>query len=294
VLVTNGKNVNVDSVYFGVALMCAAMLVIPFLNAIAKTLHNELPVLQIVWSRYVGHLLFMIIVFAPTRGFDLFRSRRPVIQLVRSMLLLVSTICYFTALKHIALPTAVAISYTSPIIAVALAAPILGETVGLKRWFIVIFGFLGVLVMLKPGPAGVHWTGLLVVCSSACYAVYQILTRKVAGLDSAETTITYTAVVGAIGMTIVVIFVPDSVVAPLTNYYWLLFAVIGVVAGIGHYLIVLAHDYAPVSILSPLNYVQLLGATILSATLFGDMPSLSTWIGAAMIVVATSILMFED
>jgi len=261
------------TVYFGIAFMCSAMLVIPFLNAIAKALQAEIPVLQIVWSRYVGHLLFMIIVFSPSRGLALFRSRRPGIQLVRSLLLLVSTICYFTALKHIALPTAVAISYTSPIIAVALAAPILGEIVGRRRWFIVIFGFLGVLVMLKPGPAGVHWTGLLVVCSSACYALYQILTRKIAGLDSAETTITYTAVVGAIGTSI---------------------AMIGFLAGIGHYLIVLAHDYAPVSILSPLNFVQLLGATIISATLFGDMPSASTWIGAAMIVVSTTMLMFED
>jgi len=226
---TNSNNTDYGTVYFGIAFMCSAMLVIP------------------VWSRYVGHLLFMIIVFLPSRGLALFRSRRPGIQLVRSLLLLVSTICYFTALKHIALPTAVAISYTSPIIAVALAAPILGEIVGRRRWFIVIFGFLGVLVMLKPGPAGVHWTGLLVVCSSACYALYQILTRKIAGLDSAETTITYTAVVGAIGTTVAMIGFPDSFVTPINDFYWLLFALIGIVAGIGHYLIVLAHDFCAVA-----------------------------------------------
>lgn len=274
--------------------MCGAMLVIPFLNAIAKALQSELSVLQIVWSRYAGHLLFMLMLFLPTRGLALLKSQRPGIQLIRSILLMASTVCYFTALKYISLPTAVAISYTSPIISVALAAPLLGERIGATRWFIVLFGFLGVLVVLQPADAtGMHWSGFLVVVSAACYALYQILTRKIASFDSAETTITYTAIVGAIGLSMLMLLVPDSIAVPSSNLLWVLFAGIGVVAGIGHYLIVRAHEYAPVSVLSPLNYIQLIGATLLSIVVFNDFPSAMAWSGIAMIVGASALLLIE-
>ncbi len=274
--------------------MCLAMLVIPFLNAIAKGLQSDIPVLQIVWSRYAGHLLFMLVLFLPSRGLALFYSQRPFIQLLRSVLLMVSTVCYFTALKSLSLPTAVAISYTSPIITVALAAPILGERVGLRRWAIVIFGFLGVLVVLKPGSADVNWSGLLVVMSAACYALYQILTRKIAAFDSTETTITYTAVVGAVVLSVAMIILPDSTVLPSSELIWFLFVAIGIVAGVGHYLIVRAHAFAPVSILSPLNYIQLIGATLLSLVIFGELPGPTAWLGSGMIVIASIVLLFDD
>lgn len=274
--------------------MCLAMMVIPFLNAIAKGLQVEIPVLQIVWSRYAGHLLFMMVLFLPSRGMALFKSQRPVIQLLRSVLLMISTLCYFTALKFLSLPTAVAISYTSPIIAVALAAPILGESVGLRRWLIVMFGFVGVLVVLNPGSADVNWSGLLVVVSAACYAVYQILTRKIAAFDSTETTITYTAIVGAVVLSVAMIVLSESVVVPSSQLHWILFVAIGIVAGIGHYLIVRAHAFAPVSILSPLNYIQLIGATLLSLVIFGELPGVTAWLGSGMIVIASFLLLFDD
>ena len=274
--------------------MCGAMMVIPFLNSIAKTLQNEIPVAQLVWSRYLGHLLFVLLLFLPNAGVNLLRTSQPGLQLVRSILLLTSTICYFTALKYISLPAAVAISYTSPIISVALASPLLGERVGRTRWLIIVLGFVGVIIVLRPGPNGAHWAGLLVVVSAGCYAIYQILTRKVSVHDSPETSIVYTAVVGAIVLTPIMLFGFDDLVVPSNAFNWTLFIAIGIVAGIGHYLIVLAHKYAPISVIAPLNYTQLIGATILSVYFFDQVPAPTTWIGTAMIVVASALVMFDS
>jgi len=269
----------------GAALMCSAMLVIPFMNATAKWLGGNFPITEVVWARYAGHLLFMIVLFAPRHGAGLFRSVAPKIQLARSALLLTSTICYFTALKYLPLPTAASISFTSPVIVVLLAIPLLGERVGIKRWLAVLLGFLGMLVIIRPGIEGTHWSGLLVLVSATCFAMYQILTRRIAGRDSPETTITYTAVVGTAVLSFIV---PWDFQMPQGTLQWLLICAIGFIAAIGHYLIVLAYQYAPASVLSPLNYVQLIGATSLSILLFGQIPDPITWVGAAMIVAASA------
>lgn len=269
----------------GAGLMCSAMLIIPFMNATAKWLGGQFPIVEVVWARYAGHLLFMLVLFLPRRGFSLFRSVDPKLQLIRSALLLTSTCCYFTALKFLPLPTAASISFTSPVIVVLLAIPMLGERVGLKRWFAVLLGFSGMLVIIRPGIEGTHWSGLLVLVSASCFALYQILTRRIAGRDSAETTITYTAVVGTVVLSFIVPFdfqLPDS------SLQWLLICVIGFIAAIGHYLIVLAYQFAPASVLSPMNYVQLIGATTLSIVLFNQVPDSITWLGAAMIVAASA------
>jgi len=230
----------------GVGLMGLAMLVIPFMNATAKWLGGEFPIVEVVWARYAGHLIFMLILFAPTRGMGLFRSVDPRLQLLRSGLLLTSTLCYFTALRYLALPTAAAIAFTSPIIVVMLAIPMLGERVTLNRWLAVLVGFAGTLVIIRPGIDGTHWSGLLILVSAACFALYQILTRRIAGRDSPETTITYTAVVGTAVLSLVI---PWQFQMPETSVQWFLICIVGVIAALGHYLIVCAYQFAPASVL---------------------------------------------
>lgn len=265
----------------GIAFMALAVTLFPFLNASVKYLTADYPTWQIVWARYAGHLLFMIILFAPSHGTTLFRTRSLGIQFGRSLLLLSSTALYFTALTYISMPTAASISFTSPFIVVALSVPLLGEKVGPRRWGAVAIGFLGALLIIRPGGEDTHWAVLLVVANASCYALYQVLTRRVAGVDSPETTITLTAVVGT---AVACVIAPFDWRMPQEALHWALFAGVGLFGGLGHYFVVKAFQYAEASAVAPIGYGQLVGAVVLGYLVFGDFPDLMTWLGAAVIV----------
>ena len=258
-----------------------AAVLIPLLNASAKFLSHDYGTVEITWARYAGHFFYMIIAFAPRRGVRLLVTSQPGMQLLRSTLLFLSTAIYFTALGYIALPTAAAIGFTGPFIVTALAPIMLKETVGLARWINVALGFLGALVIERPGLGANHWAAFLVFGSSTCSALYQLFTRKLASHDAAETSITYIALAG---------FLLASLMLP---FYWktpenlrdlALFVGLGIFGGFGHYFIVRAYEVAPAPFVTPFNYGQLIGAALLSYTVFGEIPDLWTWIGAAIIV----------
>lgn len=265
----------------GIVYMCAAVAMFPFLNASVKLLSTDYPTAQIVWMRYLGHLIFMLLIFLPKYRLTLFYTQAPKAQWIRSVLLLGSTALYFTALQFIPLTTAATISFINPFLVTALSIPILAEIVGPRRWVAVIIGFLGVLIIIRPGLTGFHWAMLLVVGNAGCYALYQILTRQIAGVDKPATTITYTAIIGTILCTIVG---PVYWVWPKNCLDWLLFAGLGFIGGFGHLLVVKAYQYGQASVISPFGYGQLLGATILGFILFGYFPDNWTWLGTAIIV----------
>jgi len=187
------------------------------------------------------------------------------------------------------LATAAAISFTGPFIVTMLAPVVLGETVGLQRWTSVIIGFVGALLIVRPGiDADTNqWAAFLVFGNATTSALYQLFTRKLAAHDAAETSITYIALAG---------FLIASAILP---FYWkspanlldaALFVSLGVFGGFGHYFIVRAYELAPAAVVTPLNYGQLLGAAVLSYAVFGEFPDFWTWIGAA-IIVTTGISM---
>jgi drug/metabolite transporter (DMT)-like permease len=275
------QNIAPRAILMGIGFMFLAALTLPFLNTSAKYLAAEIAVWQIVWARYTGHMVYMLALFGPRRGIGLFATRRPGLQLARSALLLGATVCYFTALKNVSVPLAAAIGFTSPLIVTVLAVPLLGESVGIRRWIAVGVGFAGALVVIRPGLGHVHWSAVLVLGSAACYALYQILTRRVSAYDDAQTSITYTALVGTAATSLALPWVWQ---APATSVQWLLLAGLGAFAGTGHYFVVRAFQQGPASVISPFNYLQLLGATALGYVVFGDVPDAWTWTGAAMIV----------
>jgi drug/metabolite transporter (DMT)-like permease len=188
--------------------MAYAMALIPLLNASAKYLSRDYAIPEIVWARYAGHFFYMLIAFAPRRGIRLLITARPVMQLLRSTLLFASTALYFTAISYVPLPTAAAISFTGPFIVTILAPAVLGEVVGLRRWASVVLGFIGALVIVRPGMDANHWAAFLVFGSATTSALYQLFTRKLAAHDAAETSITYIALAG---------FVLASALLP---FYW--------------------------------------------------------------------------
>lgn len=270
-----------DDLNRAVLYMLFAAVLIPLLNASAKYLTRDYPVIEITWARYAGHFVYMIIAFAPRRGLRLFKASRPALQLLRSTLLCVSTLIFITALRYVPLPTATAISFTAPFIVTALAPVLLREAVGLRRWAAVAAGFVGMLVVVRPGIAGANEAALLVLGSAFTSALYQLMTRKLAAHDPAETSITYIALAGFVVTTVPLPFVW---VTPASALDAALFVGLGVFGGFGHYFMVRAFELAPAPVVSPFSYSHLMAAPFLSYVVFGQLADLWTGIGALIIV----------
>jgi drug/metabolite transporter (DMT)-like permease len=276
----------------GIAFMLLASLVLPAMNAGVKYLNDFYPSGQIVWARYAGHLLVMIVVFLPWHGTGLFRSQRPGIQLVRSLLLFVSTAFFVYALRYLELAVAMAIVFTTPIVVTALSVPFLSEKVGPRRWAAVAVGFAGALIIIQPGGAGFHWAMLLVVANMIMFSVYQILTRKIAADDTPETTITYTALVGAVAAGL--FFLVEPGIWPVSALHWLLYFLLGVFGGFGQYFVIKAFQYSLASVVAPITYVQLVIAGLFGYLIFAEVPDRWTWIGSAVVVASGLYITYRE
>src|SRR5436190_5007450 len=244
----------------GILLMCAGVSMFPFMNAAVKLLGAHYPVAQIVWARFTGHLVIMLLVFLPRYGTRLLATRRPGVQIGRSLLMLVSNMVFVVAIARVPLATASAIGFTSPLIVTALSVPLLREQVGIRRWSAVAVGFAGALLVIRPGSGLNEWPVLLLLLGSAAYALYQIATRWVSFYDDAATGIIFAALLGSLAMSFVLPFV---FVVPQSVLDWALFGSLGLMGGCGHYLVIRAFQGAPAAVIAPLGYVELIGTAIL-------------------------------
>tara|TARA_B100000676_G_scaffold30656_1_gene28763 strand:- start:1422 stop:2078 length:657 start_codon:yes stop_codon:yes gene_type:complete len=204
--------------------------------------------------------------------------------------------CYIGALSVVALATASAIMFTAPLMVTALSVPFLGERVGMRRWTAVIVGFLGALIIIRPGldTPGFDATGpglVLLLVSAACFAVYQILTRKLSDRDSAETMIVYMPLTGAIAMSCAMPFVG---VIPEGWSNWTLFILVGVLGGFTQYFVTKSLEQAPASVVSPYLYGELLVAAIVGFAIFGDFPDTWTWVGATVIAASGIYIAYRE
>jgi len=198
-------------------------------------------------------------------------------------LLLGSTAFFVSAIGRVPLATASAIGFSSPIIVTALSVPLLGESVGPRRWSAVLVGFFGVLIAVRPGSGELTTATLLLLGGAACYALYQIATRHTGTHDSAETGIVYAALVGTIVTSLILPFgfeMPHSVIDAA------LLAGLGVFGGVGHYFVIQAFRLGPAALISPLGYLELVGSTVLGYLIFGNFPDSWTWAGAGLIVAS--------
>src|ERR1700752_360638 len=165
------------SLLTGIALMGGAVACFPLLDTTAKYLNLYMSTLQVVWARYTGAFLFPFIVSNPWTRPGLTRTKRPVLQLARSVLLLTSTLCNFAALRYLQLDEAVALVFSTPFFVAALSWPMLGERVRGRRWIAVAVGFIGVLVSARPGAGSLQPAALLSLSAAGFYALYSITTR---------------------------------------------------------------------------------------------------------------------
>ncbi len=267
-----------------IAAMCLYVALIVCVNAMGKVLTGYMHPLQVVFFRHAGAGAFLFVVFVGRYGLGVLRSNRPGTQIIRGLFAIVSSMLYFTGLATASLATAAAISFTAPLILTALSGPALGEKVGRHRWGAVLVGFAGALIIVRPGGQGASSLAALMLLGSAtCTGLYQMFTRKIAGHDRAETTAICSAIVSGGVVSIALPFVWSD---PGPWWVWAVSIAIGIVGGTGHFLLAMAFERGPASLLSPFNYLQLLGAAVTGYTLYGDLPDGVTWLGAGVIVAA--------
>ena len=277
---------SADPIYkplIGILFMCLAVSFFPVMNGLAKLMSQHYASEQVVWARTVSHLVFVLALFVPKSGWRILRTRRPGVQFLRSCMLITSTFLFFSAIKFVPIAQAASISFTAPLIVVVLSGPILGEKVRASQIAAVLAGLAGVLIVIRPGADVFQWASLLIVGSASCYALYQILTRRVAGSDAPETSVVYSALVGSVLMSMVVPFAwktPESVVDVA------MLGSLGILGGLGHYCLARAMTYAPANFLSPFQYWQMVGSVLVGYLMFGEIPDSYTWIGAAIIIAA--------
>jgi drug/metabolite transporter (DMT)-like permease len=275
----------------GIALMCGAVACFACLDATAKFLSPHMDTLQIVWARYTSAFLLALVLINPVTRPRLVVTRRPVLQIVRSVLLLGSTLFNFLAVRYLQLDEALSIMFSTPFLVAALAGPMLGEWLGWRRWCAICVGFAGVLLVTRPGLGGIHPAALLSLGGALCYAFYGIITRTLSRSDSNETTLFYSNLVGAVVMLPVLPFVWTAPSDPLLIA---LMVVMGVFASVGHYMLIVGHRLAPASVLSPFIYTQMIWVIALGYFLFDDIPNQWTIAGAAIVIASGLYLIHRE
>lgn len=268
----------------GIVLMAISMLFIPGADAIGKYLSSAHSPAFLSWARYVAALGFVL----PVVLFVQARAARPLIgrsqilpQLLRTAFLVGAMTLYFTAIARIPLADALGAYFIAPIIATVLAVIVLRERLDCRKLAAVILGFIGAMLIVKPGAAGSSGT-LIALASGGLMACYLVMTRATAQDSTPLATLTIQLVFGILLLTPFVLFqwtVPN-------REEILLILLMGLLSAASNLLTISAFRLAPVSTLSPLVYLELLGATGLGYAMFGDLPSTATWIGIAVIVVA--------
>jgi len=261
------------------------------LDTTAKYLNLYMSTLQVVWARYTGAFLFPFIVSNPWTRPGLTRTNRLALQIARSVLLLASTLCNFLALRYLQLAEAIALVFSTPFFVAALSGPVLGGWVHWRRWTAIAVGFLGVLVVTRPGAGSFQPAALLSLTAALCYALYSIATRILARTDSNETTLFYSNIVGALALLPVVPFVWTTPSDPLVIT---LMVATGAMGSFGHYLLIAAHRLAPAAVLSPFIYTEIVLVTATGFLVFGDVPNRSTLTGAAIVVASGLYILHRE
>jgi len=274
-----------------IGLMCAAVICFALLDTSAKWLGTGMSPLQVVFARYAGSMMLVLLLFNPWSRPGVLRTRRPWLQWGRSLLLLGSTALNFIALQYLQLAETISIMFATPLLVALVSGPLLGEWPGPRRLAAIGVGFLGVLVVTRPGFGGMHPAAFLSVVACVCYAFYSLATRMLAGQDSSETTLVYSGAVGTLAM---LPLLPWVWTTPQTPLPWLIMLVVGALGGFGHWLLILAHRMAPATVLAPFIYSQLVWMVALGWLVFGQLPDRWTFIGGAIVVASGLYLLYRE
>jgi drug/metabolite transporter (DMT)-like permease len=270
------------AVRHGMLLMLVAVSLLPVMDAFAKDLGERYPVMQVTWGRYVFTLLCILPQLLLRYRAELLDIPQPGLQLVRGLAQVLATFLFFLTLTFLPLADTVALAFMYPLIVTALAPFVLGESVGWRRYAAVVLGFLGAMVIIRPGfevfqPASIFGLGI-----GFAFALYILLTRKLRGRTPPLVTLGWVALIGVVVTSLVVPFV----FVPMAWADWLGLVMIGVLGALAHQCIIRAFEMAPAAVLSPLGYAEILMAVLIGYLWFGDFPDGFTWAGILIIAGA--------
>ena len=273
---------TLSPVVAGVLVFTLGLSFIALADAMAKVLGQSMPSPQVVWLYLVSVLTALMIYFAITRQNlrKLAQTKRPWLQVARGFSILCSLTFIFASLQYLPLAEATVINFTGPLFMVALAGPMLGETVGWRRWAAVLVGLVGAMIVVRPGSDVFQWAALLPMGSALFFAIFQLITRKLAGQDSTMTTLLYTQVVAAAGAVLAAPFFWT----PVTGYQLGFAFLAGVVGLAAHICMFNAFRLADASLLAPINYTRIVASVLLGYFMFGDLPDFYTIVGGAVII----------
>jgi drug/metabolite transporter (DMT)-like permease len=270
----------IDQPLTGIGLMLLAMAVFSGMDGISKGLASHLHPVEVAWGRF----LFVTLILVPA---VLWRPRALATRhkgrhVLRGFCMLCSSLFFIAGLAKLPIAEAAAIGFVSPLMITALSIPLLGEHVGVRRWSAVIVGFIGVLVVMRPGTGAFDPAALYPIASAACWALGIIITRQMQGIAGVLTTLAWSTIVG--------FAVLSLAVAPFWQtpepLQWLMMAAMGVLSTGGQVLLIGSFRYAGASLLSPFSYSQMLWATLIGYFAFGQLPDALTWTGAGIIIAS--------
>jgi drug/metabolite transporter (DMT)-like permease len=272
----------------GIAMALAALFLFSVQDALSKLLARSYDPLEIAFVRYLT-MLVLILPFLMRRPGAL-RSNVPGHQLVRGLAMLGATLFFILGLSHLPIAEATAIGFVSPLFVTALSIPMLGETIGPRRWIAVVVGFLGVMVVIRPGTSAFNPAALFPIVSSTCWALALVMTRMMHGADKTLTILFYSTLIGFGACGVAMPFVwrtPDLVaLAEMTGQ--------GTLSTIGQALLIGAFGRAGASVLAPFSYSQMLWATVLGYLIFNTIPDALTWTGAAIIIASGLYILHRE
>jgi drug/metabolite transporter (DMT)-like permease len=265
----------------GIGLVSLTYLLFSLLDGSAKWLVGSMPVIMVVWLRFATHVVVAGAVLFPIKGMALVQTRHWRWHLVRALMFMAMTGINFWALQYLQLTVTSSIFFSVPLIIALASASFLGEKLASGKWVAIITGFAGVLVIVRPWGAEFHPAMLASMVNALLYAIFMMMTRRLAAYDSPETIQYLPAVGAAIGLA------PFAIAAwemPDTWLEWTVACLMGVLGGLGHYLLALAHRYAPASVIAPFLYQQVIYMALFGYLVFGDVPSGWVWLGATVVI----------
>jgi drug/metabolite transporter (DMT)-like permease len=265
----------------GIGLILLATCCFGCLDIMSKVLVAHYPASALVWLRYVLQTIVMAAIFLPRMGLRLVRTSAPGLQILRGLMLVVSSVVFVVALRHMPIAEVASIVFLAPIIVALAGGPLLGERVGARTWLALAGGFTGVLLIIRPGGSAFTWWAFLPLGCAFMFATYQILTRRLAGHDDPITTLFYP---GLIAVLVIPPVFPGSITGlPSVPLHLAMLVAIGILGAVGHFLLIRAHAYAPATLLSPFGYGQLLVILILGFAVFGEIPDGLAFTGILLI-----------
>ena len=286
----------------GLTIMAVAMTILPGMDAIAKYMSTfqAMSPGQVTFYRFFFQMLLTLPLLVTVAGKDAFRAKRPWMNLLRGVLHAAATLLFFTAVKYMPLADVFAIYFVEPFMLTAMSALFLGEKVGWRRWLAILIGFGGAMIVIQPSFEIFGLKALLPVACAFLFALYLFLNRAIGDADPPLTMQTISGLGGTIFMGLALIIghgignVDFAPALPSSLFTLALVVVLGVLSGYGHLLVVHAFRLAPVSILAPFQYFEIVSATVLGFLVFGDFPSLSKWFGVVIIVASGLYIIWRE